>query len=204
MKLETPISEEQVRGLRAGDIVSLNGIVYLARDSVHLRIFESGEEPPVDLRNAVIYHAGPAAKKENDKWKILSLGPTTSKRMNNYTPAIIRKYGIRAIVGRGGMDDKSFDAMKKYGCVYLVGAGGCGAYGGETVDEVLSVHWLDLGIPEALWVIKVKDLRLVVAMDTHGDSSYVRVNEHAKKQFKKVLQMMDIHTKSDLHHRVFR
>jgi fumarate hydratase subunit beta len=185
--LKTPMREEESRRLKIGETVSLNGVIYLARDSVHQRIFEIGEEPPVDLRNSVIYHAGPAAKKENNEWKIVALGPTSSKRMNKYTPVVIRKYSVRALAGKGGIDNASIDAMKKSGCVYLAGAGGCGVYGAKAVHDVLSVHWLDLGVPEALWVLKVKDLRFVVAIDSRGNSLYASVKKHATKQLKKML-----------------
>jgi fumarate hydratase subunit beta len=185
VRLEAPLSDETVRSLRVGDVVSLSGVIYTGRDEVHLRaleMHERGEELPVDLKGAALYHCGPIVKKVNDRWIVVAAGPTTSTRMDSLEPKFIETFGVRAIIGKGGMSRSTVEAMKKCGCVYLVITGGAAVLAARDVKKVLGVQWLDLGMPEALWVLEVDSLGpLIVGIDAHGNSLFKRVDEEVRK-----------------------
>ncbi len=171
-RLRTPLSEEDVRKLRVGDIVYLSGIIYTARDAAHKRILEylkEGKTLPFDLKDGAIFHCGPVAIKRDDKWAIVAAGPTTSTRMEMYEYDVIEKLGVRMIIGKGGMGSRTAEACKKYGAVYVTFTGGAGVLAAQSIKRVLEVYWLDLGIPEAVWVFEVEDFGpLVVAIDSTG------------------------------------
>ncbi len=170
--LSTPLSEEDVRGLRAGDIVYLSGIIVTARDAAHRRMIEyieRGEPLPIDLRGLAIYHCGPVVRRKNSEWEIVAAGPTTSARMELYEATIIEKLGVRMIIGKGGMGARTAEACRRHGAVYTVFTGGAAVLAAEAVEKVERVEWLDLGVPEALWVLRVRDFGpLLVAIDSHG------------------------------------
>ena len=177
-KISTPVSTKELRELKAGDVVNISGIIYTARDQGHKRILEKGA--PCDLKGAAIFHAGPIIKEnKNDssdssstKFQIVAIGPTTSMRMSPFTPEIIKK-GTKIIIGKGGMDETVFNALKEDGAVYLVAVGGCAALYVDSINEIKNVHWLDLGIPEAIWELEVDNFGpLFVAMDSHGNSLF--------------------------------
>ncbi len=177
INLETPLSESDIKRLHIGDIVYLSGVVYTARDRAHVRALSTGEFPG-SSEGAVIFHAGPIVKKEKGKWKIIAVGPTTSSRMNSVEPEFIERFKVRAIVGKGGMDGNVRDSIKENNAVYLSMTGGCAASASMKVKEVCSVHWLDLGVPEAVWVLRIEGLGpLVVSIDSDGNSIYDRVDE---------------------------
>ncbi len=173
--LTTPISEEDARKLKVGDIVYVTGEhVYTARDEAHeraLEMYEKGEKPPVDFEGSVVYHVGPVAWQKDGKWEIVSAGPTTSIRMELFEDAFLRKYKARIIIGKGGMGAKTLDALKEVGAVYCSFTGGCGALAAKGLKEVRAYLWDDLGMPEALWVITAEEFGpLLVTMDSHGKS----------------------------------
>jgi tartrate/fumarate subfamily iron-sulfur-dependent hydro-lyase beta chain len=173
--LRTPISEEDARKLKVGDIVYVTGEnVYTARDEAHqraLEMFEKGEKPPVDFEGSIVYHVGPVAWQKEGKWQIVSAGPTTSIRMELFQDEFLRKYKARIIVGKGGMGAKTLDALKEVGAVYCSYTGGCGALAARGLKEVRAMEWADLGMPEALWVITAEEFGpLLVTMDSHGNS----------------------------------
>jgi fumarate hydratase subunit beta len=178
-KLKTPLSKEDIKKLNTGDIVYISGTIYTARDRAHQRILEKGS--PVDLEGAVIFHAGPIIKvstrdNEND-YKMIAVGPTTSTRMNPYQPDVL-KLGVRAIIGKGGMDEETKDALVANNAVYLAAVGGCAALYVKSILGVKSVNWIDLGVPEAIWELEVKDFGpLVVAMDSKGNNLYEEVKQ---------------------------
>ncbi|MFC1982800.1 FumA C-terminus/TtdB family hydratase beta subunit [Chloroflexota bacterium] len=183
-KLNYPLSKVDIRKLRIGDTVYLNGIVYITRDLGHKRIvdcIQQGKELPVSLEGAAIYHAGPVVNKKNDEWDIVNCGPTSSARMNPYSPAVI-KAGVRALIGKGSMDDATLRAMKTHGAVFLA------AYSLANIqvqhfEQVLGVHWLDLSTTEAIWVVRVKDWGpLIVAMDSHGNNLYSEITQRARER----------------------
>jgi fumarate hydratase subunit beta len=185
LKLRTPLSEETVRKLKAGDTVTVDGTVFAGRDEMHLRALDYARESrklPFDLRGGVLFHCGPIMRKEGGQWKVVAAGPTTSTRMNSMEPEFIERFGIRAIIGKGGMSQPTVDAMAKHGCVYLAFTGGAAVLGAQGITEVKEVEWLDLGMPEAFWVLEAKGLGpMTVAIDAHGRSLYKDVDEKVKR-----------------------
>jgi len=170
MNLETPLSKEDIGKRRTGDMVYLSGEIVTAWDKAHQKALKDGEFP-TDIKNGALFHAGPIAKKNGD-WKIVAIGPTTSSRMNSLEADFIKKFKISAIIGKGGMNSSVIDAMKG-NCIYLSMTGGCAALAAKAVKAVKDVHWSELGIPEAVWVLEVEKLGpLVVAIDAEGNTIY--------------------------------
>ncbi|HMV51765.1 MAG TPA: fumarate hydratase, partial [Blastocatellia bacterium] len=151
--LRTPLTEEQVRSLEVGDVVLVTGEMYTGRDAVHAHLMK--HDPPADLNGSVLYHCGPVVLKDGDKYQIKAAGPTTSIREEPYQGEIIKRYGVRAVVGKGGMGAKTLAAMKEHGAVYLNAIGGAAQYYAKSIDEVLDVNLLEFGIPEAMWHLRV-------------------------------------------------
>jgi len=171
--LRIPASKDQIKKLHIGDIVYISGKIFTARDEAHHMMLEN-EKIPFDPFEMALYHCGPLMKKENDKWQVVSAGPTTSSRMEIFEDKFLDKFGINLIIGKGGMGDRTEKALQKHTAVYTAYTGGAGALAAEKVEEVLGVYWLEeLGMPEAAWIFKVKDFGpLVVAIDSHGKSIY--------------------------------
>ena len=189
VKLNTALKEENIRDLRIGDVIYINGIICTSRDMGHLKmreVIEGGEELPVDLTGGVIFHAGPVVKKKGNGYELRVVGPTTSIRMEPYSD-FIGRLGVKAIIGKGGMDEGTSNALQKYGMVYLQAPPGCAVVLGEKVEQIENVFWLELGVPEALWVLKVNEFGpLVVGMDSTGDSIYRSIKENGKKLIEKM------------------
>jgi len=194
VELKTPISKDTVYKLKVGDVVYLSGRIYTGRDEAHLTVVKECEREDVKevvnkLRNGVIYHAGPIMKKVGDRWRCISIGPTTSARMNDVEEDFIRVTGISAIVGKGGMKKDLLEVFRRYGVVYLAAPGGCAALLADAVVEVKGVYLPELGMPEAVWELEVKNFGpLIVAMDTHGRSIYEEVNRKVMEKFKELIQ----------------
>lgn len=182
IKLTTPIDEKTIRSLEVGDTVALSGRLYTGRDAVHQRI-HSGTKPPVDLTGQVIYHCGPVMVKEGDKWVCKAAGPTTSSREEPYQWEVMRDYGIRGVIGKGGMFEKTKEGCKKYGAVYFHAIGGAAQVCAQAIKRVDNVDWMDLGSPEAMWHLWVEDFMTIVTMDAHGNSLHEQVFEESKKRF---------------------
>jgi len=184
-KIVSPLDERQARSLRAGDVVSLSGELLTARDEAHLRILEllrNGQELPFQLEDMAVYHCGPIMRQDAG-WKVVAAGPTTSARLDRLAPEVIRKCRPRLIIGKGGMSSETSEAMKEVGCAYLAFPGGAAVLAAEALPEVLGVHWSDLGMPEAVWHLRAKDLGpLVVAMDSHGRSLFKEVEDSVRKR----------------------
>lgn len=184
IKLKTPISEADIRKLKVGDTVSLSGIVVTARDAAHkLMVEESPDFIREALKGSVIYHCGPVVRKDaQGNWTFVSAGPTTSAREEPYQSTVIGEYGVRGVIGKGGMGAKTAEGLKKYGAVYFHAVGGAGTLIANSVKKVLTVHKLEeFGTPEAFWVIEVQDFPLVVTMDAHGNSLHQEVLDKSKK-----------------------
>jgi len=184
IKLKTPISEEDIRKLKVGDTVSLSGIVVTARDAAHkLMVEEHPDFIRKALKGSVIYHCGPVVRKDaQGNWNFVSAGPTTSAREEPYQSTVIGEYGVRGVIGKGGMGAKTAEGLKKYGAVYFHAVGGAGTLIANSVKKVLTVHKLEeFGTPEAFWVIEVRDFPLVVTMDAHGNSLHQEVLDKSKK-----------------------
>jgi fumarate hydratase, class I len=182
--LRAPLTEEQVRGLNVGDVVLISGEMYTGRDAVHAHLMK--HEPPVDLHGSVLYHCGPvvmqrAAGSEQSaagtpqSYVITAAGPTTSIREEPYQGEIIKRYGVRAVIGKGGMGPKTLAALQEYGAVYLNAIGGAAQYYARCIDEVLDVNLLEFGIPEAMWHLRVHDFPAIVTMDAHGNSLHADI-----------------------------
>jgi len=173
--LTAPITEEQVRALKVGDVVLIRGEMFTGRDAVHAYLMKN--PPPVDLNGAVLYHCGPVMLKEAGKWKVKAAGPTTSIREEPYQADVIRRYGVRAVVGKGGMGPKTSAALKEFGAVYLNGIGGAAQYYARTIEDVCGVHLMEFGIPEAMWHLRVNGFPAIVTMDAHGNSLHADIEK---------------------------
>jgi fumarate hydratase class I len=173
--LTPPLDEATVRALRVGDVVLVSGDIYTGRDAVHAHLMKNA--PPVDLRGAVLYHCGPVMLKEGERWTVKAAGPTTSIREEPYQADIIKKYGVRAVIGKGGMGAKTLAALKEAGAVYLNGIGGAAQYYARTVERVLGVNLMEFGIPEAMWNLRVNNFAAIVTMDAHGNSLHADVEK---------------------------
>ena len=183
--LQTPLTEEMVRGLKLEDTVYIDGHIYGIRDATQIRIFDEGIAPPTDLTGAVCLHTAPGVKKlPNGKYEKICIGTTTSTRMNRFYPPLIRQYGVRAMVGKGGFLQDTVDAMKELGAVYLAIVGGAAALETMQIEEIEQVWWEDL-MPECLWKFRVKKFGpLIVAIDAHGNSLYKDVKAQAAEKIK--------------------
>jgi L(+)-tartrate dehydratase beta subunit len=181
--LTTPLSEQDVRGLQLEDTVRIDGTIFGIRDATQIRIFDEGVAPPVDLTGSVCLHTAPGVRKRPDgKFEKLSIGTTTSTRMDRFVPGLLNTYGVRALVGKGGLLQGSVDAMKDYGAVYLAIVGGTAALETNQIEEIEDVWWEDL-MPECLWKFRVRNFGpLIVAIDSHGNSLYRRIREEAVKR----------------------
>jgi len=174
--LEAPITEEQIRSLKVGDVVRINGMMYTGRDAIHKHLSEN--DCPVDLNGQVIYHCGPVMlKDEEGKWHVKAAGPTTSIREEPYQGDIMKKFGIRAVIGKGGMGPKTLAALKEHGGVYLNAIGGAAQYYADCIKSVEGVNFMEFGIPEAMWHLKVEGFTAVVTMDSHGNSLHEDVDK---------------------------
>jgi fumarate hydratase class I len=183
ISLSFPVSEEQIRSLKVGDVVLLNGEMHTGRDSMHHYLVS--HDSPVDLKGAAIYHCGPVALQKDGKWFLNAAGPTTSGREEPYQADVIKKFGIRAVIGKGGMGAKTLAALKENGAVYLNAIGGAAQYYTHCITEVTGVHFLEFGIPEAMWHIRVKDFPAIVTMDSHGNSLHADVDKASAKELAK-------------------
>jgi len=186
--LQTPITEEQIRSLRVGDVVIIQGEMHTGRDALHKYLLD--HDAPVDLNGAVIYHCGPVMLKDGEGWHVKAAGPTTSIREEPYQAEIIKKFGIRAVIGKGGMGPRTLAALKEHGGVYLNAIGGAAQYYAECFKKVNGVDFLEFGIPEAMWHLEVEGFAAIVTMDSHGDSLHAGVEQASKEKlasFKEVV-----------------
>jgi L(+)-tartrate dehydratase beta subunit len=177
--LTSPFSEADIRGLTIRDTVTINGHIFGIRDATQIRMFDEKQPPPVELKDAACIHTAPSLKKEGDRWEKVSIGTTTSTRMERFTPLLIQQYGVRIIIGKAGLLEGSLEAMKRFGACYLAIVGGAAALETTQIEEVEAVYWEDLH-PEAIYKLRVKDFGpLIVAMDSHGNHLYFDVKKNA-------------------------
>lgn len=183
--LTAPFDEATMRKLQLEDRVFLDGTLFGIRDATQQRIFDEGMPPPADLTGAVCIHTAPGVRKRPDGgFEKVSIGTTTSTRMDRFVPGLLEQYGVRAIVGKGGLLSGSVDAMQRFGAVYLAIVGGAAALETLQIEEIEKVWWEDL-MPECLWKFRVKNFGpLIVAIDAHGNSLYKRVQEQAAANLK--------------------
>jgi len=187
-RLTFPASEEDIRKLRAGDLVTVDGHIVGIRDRTQIRIFDQGHEPPMDLAGAFLLHTAPNVRKRDDGgYDPLCIGTTTSARMVRFTEPLGRDYGVRAICGKGGLPDEAIEPMRAHGMVYFAIVGGAAALETTQIEEIEAVYWEEL-MPECLWLFRVKDFGpLWVGIDSHGNSLFHDVNEEANKRLEKIL-----------------
>jgi len=178
--LQAPVTEAQVRALKVGDVVLIRGTMYTGRDAVHAHLMKN--PPPVDLNGAVLYHCGPVMLKQGEEWQVKAAGPTTSAREEPYQATVIKNYGVRVVIGKGGMGAKTLAALKDYGAVYLNGIGGAAQFYARTVKKVKGVSLMEFGIPEAMWELDVHDFAAIVTMDAHGNSLHADVEAATGKE----------------------
>mgnify|MGYP001213162584 CR=1 FL=1 len=195
--LNTPISNEDLKDIKIGDVIYLNGYIVTCRDVAHRRLIEYGRKLPVDLKGGVIFHAGPIVRKvegEEDKFEMVSIGPTTSMRMEKFEKEFIEQTGVKIIVGKGGMGPNTEAGCRENKAIHCVFPAGCAVMAATTVEEIVDSHWRDLGMPETLWVCRVKEFGpLIVSIDAEGNNIFeqnkVVFNERKEKALK------DLYTK---------
>ena len=178
--LQAPLTEEMVRSLKVGDVVLISGRMFTGRDAVHSYLMK--HEPPVDLNGSVLYHCGPVVMKDGDGWRVTAAGPTTSIREEPYQGEIIKRYGVRAVMGKGGMGAKTLAALKEHGAVYLNAIGGAAQFYARAITKVDDVSLLELGTPEALWHLQVDSFPAIVTMDAHGNSLHKDIELESGRQ----------------------
>jgi fumarate hydratase class I len=189
MKLEFPFTEEKMRALHVGDKVEISGILYTGRDAVHKYLHEGGKLP-FSLKDQIIYHCGPVVIKEKGGWKVTAAGPTTSIREEPYQAEIIEKFGIRGVIGKGGMGLKTLKACEQYGCVYLHAVGGAAQVLARAIKKVRGVYLLEkFGGPEAIWELEVENFSAIVTMDAHGKSLHEEVLTASKNRLNELLSL---------------
>src|SRR5262247_882837 len=182
--LRTPLTEEQVRSLKVGDVVLVSGRAYTGRDAVHHHLMT--HEPPVDLRGGVIYHCGPVVAKDGSGWRVTAAGPTTSIREEPYQADVIKRYGVRAVIGKGGMGAKTLAGLKEAGAVYLNAIGGAAQFYARAITSVDGVSLMEFGTPEAMWHLTVKDFPAIVTMDAHGNSLHKEIEQESAKELEMI------------------
>lgn len=173
--LRPPLSEADVRALKVGDVVLISGTMVTGRDAVHHHLMKHA--PPYDLRGQILYHCGPVVLKEGNGWRMTAAGPTTSIREEPYEADVIGRYGLRAVMGKGGMGPRTLAGLQEHGAVYLNAIGGAAQYYARCIEAVEGVELLDFGLPEAMWKIRVREFPAIVTMDAHGHSLHAQVQD---------------------------
>ena len=195
-KFKTPISEEEIRKLRVNDVLYVSGTMFTARDQAHkraLEYFKQGKPLPMNLEGLAVFHCGPIVKKKEDMWTIVAAGPTTSTRMEIFEDKFIENFKVRVIIGKGGMGKRTTEAMAKYGAVYGAFTGGAAILAAKAMKSVKSVEWLDLGTPEAMWILEVEEFGpLTVAIDSHGNNLFIEVQKKVEGNKQKIYQKLGL------------
>ena len=190
LPLTFPFTEEKIRALKVGDEVSISGTLFTGRDAVHKYLHEGGKLPAgVNLKDGILYHCGPVViKDEQGNWKCVAAGPTTSIREEPYQGQIIREFGVRGVIGKGGMGDRTLQACRESGCVYLHAIGGAAQVLAECIKRVRSVHMMEqFGAPEAIWEFEVESFPAVVTMDSRGNSLHKEVFDASQAELAKYI-----------------
>lgn len=195
-RLTIPIPDEDIRALEVGDTVYLNGIIVTGRDAAHKFMIENFIRQPVApeqqalydelkklLYGGIIYHCGPVVKQHEDgTWSFVAAGPTTSIREEVYQPEVIQHFNLKGVIGKGGMGPNTLKACQQQPAVYLHAIGGAASLIAQSVKEVITVHKMEFGVPEAMWVIRVEDFPAVVTMDSHGQSIHEQIEEQSRQK----------------------
>jgi tartrate/fumarate subfamily iron-sulfur-dependent hydro-lyase beta chain len=190
MNLTLPFTEEKIRALKVGDEVSITGTLFTGRDAVHKYLHDGGKLPPgVHLKDGILYHCGPVViKDEAGNWKCTAAGPTTSIREEPYQGQVIRQLGLRGVIGKGGMGERTLAACKENGCVYFHAVGGAAQVLAECIKKVRNVYMMEeFGAPEAIWEFEVENFPAVVTMDAHGHSLHKDIFAASRDELAKYL-----------------
>ncbi|MBQ7479743.1 MAG: L(+)-tartrate dehydratase subunit beta [Selenomonadaceae bacterium] len=194
--LTTPISAEDLQDINVGDVIYLTGYLTTCRDVAHRRVIEEGRELPVDVKDGAILHAGPIIRLlEDGKYQMVTVGPTTSMRMEKFEEEFIEKTGVRLIVGKGGMGDGTMRGCRDHKALHCVFPAGCAVVAATCVEEIVDANWKDLGMPETLWTCKVKEFGpLIVSIDTHGrnifEENKVVFNERKEEAYAEIAKQV--------------
>lgn len=191
--LKTPVTAEDLKDIKAGDVIYLEGHIVTCRDVAHRRLIEYGRELPVDLNGGAIFHAGPIVQEVDGKYKMVSVGPTTSMRMEKFEKEFIEKTGVKVIVGKGGMGPNTEEGCREHKAIHCVFPAGCAVLAAEQVVEIEDAHWKELGMPETLWVCRVKEFGpLIVSIDAEGNNIFeqnkVVFNERKEKALEELYE----------------
>lgn len=179
--LTTPFTEEDIRALRTGDVIYISGDIVTGRDDVHIRAVSEGMDLPAEIRGKALMHAGPIVTgSAEDGYSLVAIGPTTSMRMEKLEYDFIKKTGVRLIIGKGGMGKRTAEACREFGAVHCVLPAGNAVFTALCTEEITDAGWLDLGMAEALWSIRVRELGpLIVSIDSSGKNLF----EEKKKEY---------------------
>lgn len=195
-ELTTPISEDAIRKLRVNDLIYITGTIFTARDEAHERAlewFKSNKPLPIDPTGLVVFHCGPIVRQVKEGWELIAAGPTTSTRMEMFEEEFIEAFQVRVVIGKGGMGSKTAAAMKNVGAVYGAFTGGAAVLAAKAVRRITDVAWLDLGMPEALWIMEVERFGpLIVAIDATGENLFERVQTAVEKNREKAYKLAGI------------
>lgn len=190
--LTTPISAEDLADIKVGDVIYLTGYLTTCRDVAHRRVIEEGRPLPVDVRDGAILHAGPIIRPlGDDKFQMVTVGPTTSMRMEKFEEQFIKETGVRLVIGKGGMGEGTMRGCRDNKALHCVFPAGCAVVAANCVEEIVDANWRDLGMPETLWTCKVKEFGpLIVSIDTHGNNLFeqnkVIFNERKEKVYEEI------------------
>ena len=195
-KFKTPISEEEIRKLKVNDVLYVSGTMFTARDQAHkraLEYFKQGKPLPLSLEGLAVFHCGPIVKKKEDRWTIVAAGPTTSTRMEIFEDEFIKNFKVKVVIGKGGMGKRTTEAMAKYGAVYGAFTGGAAILAAKAIKNVRTVEWLDLGMPEAMWILEVEEFGpLAIAIDSHGNNLFEDVKRKVEENKQKIYQKLGL------------
>lgn len=193
--LETPLDPDEVKSLRVNEPFKVTGKIFTARDAAHeklLELAEEGKQPPFELSDYPCFHCGPVMQEKNGSWKVVSAGPTTSIRMEIFEDEFMEEFGTKIFIGKGGMGEETSEALTRHGGVYAQFTGGAGSLMAGSVEEVEDVYYLEeLGVPEAVWVIRVNQFGpLLVTMDSTGESIHRDISERVQSNLKEELESL--------------
>ena len=182
--LQAPVTDEEIRALKVGDVVLINGAMHTGRDAFHHYVMHHDLPGSIDTEGGILFHCGPVVMKNDDgSYRVTAAGPTTSSREEPYQADVIKKLGLRAIIGKGGMGPKTLKGLQDHGAVYLNAIGGAAQYYARCIEKVTGVDFLEeMGVPEAMWHLEVKSFPVIVTMDAHGNSLHNRIEEDSFNQ----------------------
>ena len=195
-KFKTPISNDDIKKLKVNDILYISGTMFTARDQGHRRALEyseQGKQLPIDMKGLAVFHCGPIATKKDGKWIVVAAGPTTSTRMEIFEDQFIETFKVKVIVGKGGMGKRTTEAMAKYSAVYGAFTGGAAILAAKAIKRVKKVEWIDLGMPEAMWILEVEEFGpLTIAIDSYGNNLFMDVQEKAEENRQKIYAKLNL------------